>query len=326
MGTKRSQPHMMENLMKMEHAIRSGSYPNATDLGKLIEKSYKTASRYLEVLRNDYHAPIEFDPHKNGYYYTDENFFIQNVMLKEGELLTISTIIPMLEQYKNTPMEKNFRSIMEKITDMLPDDVSVDSSLINDEIHFISDPLTKLQNGVFEAVLHATKLHKTLEFQYKAAQNKDYEFREFDPYHIICQKGSWYIIGYSYHAKDIRLYAMPRIIDAKVSERTFRIPSDFKLEKHIDPSFGIWNTTTPDFKVEVLFDPVMKTYVLERDWHKNQTVIENEDGSVLLSFETNQIDQTVRWVLQFGWAAKVINPPELIEEVKKTARQILDKY
>lgn len=326
MGKTRAQPHMMNNLLKIEQAIRSGNYPNATDLAELIEKSAKTASRYIDVLRDDYHAPIEFDFHKNGYYYTDKNFFIQNVMLKEGELLTISAILPLLEQYKNTPLEENFRSIMEKITDMLPNSVSVDSSLINNEIHFISDPLTKLQDGVFDAVLKATKLHKTMEFEYKTAQNKDYEYREYDPYHIICQKGSWYVIGYSYHAKEVRLYAMPRIRNAKVTEKIFKVPADFKLENHIDPNFGIWNSSVPNFKVEIQIDPIMKTYVMEREWHKGQIIKENEDGSVYLSFETNQLDQTAHWILQFGGTAKVLNPPELVEEIKVITKRILSRY
>lgn len=326
MGTKHEQPHILNNLLKIEREIRNGNYPNATDLSKLIEKSSKTVKRYIEILKNDYDAPIEFDFHKNGYYYTDNNFFIQNVMLKEGELMTISAILPLLEQYKHTPLEKNFRSIIGKITNMLPDNVSVDSSLINNEIHFISDPITKLQDGVFEAVLKATKLHRTMEFEYKTARNKTHEPRRFNPYHIIYQKGSWYVIGWSFHANDIRIYAMPRIKNPTVTETAFTVPVDFKLENHIDPNFGVWNTDTQSFKVEILIDPIMKTYVMEREWHKDQIIQENDDGSICLSFYTNQMDQTAHWILQFGGTAKVLNPPALIEEIKIITERILGRY
>ncbi len=112
------------------------------------------------------------------------------MMLNEGELLTLSTILPLLEQYKNTPMEASFRNLMEKLIQMLPDSITVDSALINNEVHFISDPITHIEKGVFESVLKATKLHHTLKMEYKTAQNSDYQIREFDPYHIICQKGS----------------------------------------------------------------------------------------------------------------------------------------
>ena len=94
-------------------------------------------------------------------------------------------------------MEKSFRDLINKLIAMLPENVSVDSSLINNEVHFISDPITVLQDGVFENALKATKMHCTLRLEYKTAQNTDFELRKFDPYHVICQKGSWYVLGYS---------------------------------------------------------------------------------------------------------------------------------
>ncbi|MBQ0052228.1 MAG: WYL domain-containing protein [Treponema sp.] len=326
MERKKEQPHILNNLLKIERAIRNGNYPNSRDLASIIEKSTKTVQRYIQILQNDYDAPIEFDFSKNGYYYTDNNFFIQNVMLTEGELLTLSAIFPILEQYRNTPFEQNFRQIMGKITDMLPENVSVDSSLVNDEIRFISDPIVMLQNGVFDAVLKAIKVHKTLEFEYKTGRSESFEYRKFDPYHIICHKGSWYLIGFSHKSNAIRIYAMPRIRNVRLTETIFKIPEGFKLENHIDPDFGIWNSETPNFKAEVLIDSRMKTYAMEREWHKNQTIKENEDGTVYISFETNQIDQTAEWVLEFGGAAKVLNPPELVEAIKKIATNILKRY
>lgn len=309
----------------MDKAIRNGEYPNAQTFKAEWGLSRSTVCRYIDVLRDTYMAPIEFDFKRNGYYYSDNTFFIQNVMLKEGELLTLSTIFPMLEQYKNTPLEASFKNIMGKITEMLPDNISVDSSLINNEVHFISEPATRLQEGVFDSILKATKTHRTLEVEYKSAANKDYEKRLFDPYHIICQQGSWYILGYSHNSKAIRTYAMPRIKKATILEKIFKIPSDFKLNQYIDPDFGIWNSAAQKYKIEIEFDQKIKTYIMEREWHKNQEIHENPDGTVYLSFETNQLEQAARWVMEFSGTAKVLNPPELKEMVIASAKEILNK-
>ena len=317
--------HTLNYLMKIDQSIRNGDYPNANKLNKILgtQFSRSTFGRYIRTLQDDYGAPVEFDFMKNGYYYTDNTFFIQQVMLKEGELLTLSTILPLLEQYKNTPMEESYRNLMSKLIEMLPDSITVDSALINNEVHFISDPITKLEDGVFENVLKATKMHKTLEMEYKTAQNKDYEIRRFDPYHMICQKGSWYVLGYSYHAESIRLYAMPRIRNCKITNDKFSIPKDFKLEQHIDVQMGAWGNSGEKFKVEIEFVKGLKTYVMERTWHKGQTIKENKDGSVYLSFETNQLGQVVAWVMSFTGGAKVLNPPELKKRVTDAAREIL---
>ncbi|MBP5444332.1 MAG: WYL domain-containing protein [Treponema sp.] len=63
---------------------------------------------------------------------------------------------------------------------------------------------------------------------------------------------------------------------------------------------------------------------MERTWHKGQKVSENKDGSVYLSFETNQLSQTASWILSFAGGAKALNPPELIAQVHEAARRILE--
>ena len=322
---KRNATHILSYIFQIDKDIRNGDYPNANKLNKEHgwNLSRSTFGRYINILRDDYGAPVEYDFQNNGYYYTDNTFFIQQVMLKEGELLTLSTILPLLEQYKNTPLEKSYRDLMEKLIQMLPETITVDSALINNEVHFISDPITTLEKGVFENVLKATKMHKTLLLEYKTAQNTDYEERRFDPYHMICQKGSWYVLGYSYHAQAVRLYAMPRIRKCEITKDKFSIPKDFKLDEHIDVQMGAWGNSGEKFKVEIEFVKGLKTYVMERTWHKGQTLRENKDGTVYLSFETNQLGQTASWILSFAGGAKILNPPKLRNYVQDAARQIL---
>jgi predicted DNA-binding transcriptional regulator YafY len=311
--------------MKIDQSIINGEYPNVSKLNKKYGWSFSrsTIGRYIEILKNDYDAPIDYDFQKNGYYYTDPTFYLQRVMLNEGELLTLSTILPLLEQYKNTPLEESYRNLMNKLIKMLPQNITVDSALINNEVHFISNPITKLEEGVFENILKATKLHCTLQMEYKTAQNTDYEERLFDPYHMICQKGSWYLLGYSHHAQAIRLYAMPRIKNCKVTEKKFSIPKDFKLEDHIDVQIGAWGNSGEKYKVEIEFVKGLKTFVMERTWHDGQTLRENKDGTVYLSFETNQLSQVASWVMSFTGGAKVLNPPKLKEYVQDAAKTIL---
>lgn len=322
---QRNPVHIFSYIFQIEKDIRNGDYPNANKLNKEHgwNLSRSTLGRYINILRDDYGAPVEFDFQKNGYYYTDNTFFIQQVMLKEGELLTLSTILPLLEQYKYTPLEKSYRDLMQKLIQMLPETITVDSALINNEVHFISDPITTLEPGVFENVLKATKTHFTLQMEYKTAQNTDYEERRFNPYHIICQKGSWYVLGYSHSSEAIRLWAMPRIRNCKITGDKFSIPKDFKLEDHIDVQIGAWGNNGEKHKVEIEFVKGLKTYVMERIWHNSQIIRENQDGSVYLSFETNQLDQTASWIMSFAGGARALNPPELKALVKDAAKRIL---
>lgn len=320
---EREEKVKIHRILEIDREIRSGKYPNSTYLGKKFEVSRATIMRDIEFLRDRYDAPLEYDQIKNGYYYSDKNFFIQSVMLSEGELFTVSTIMPLLEQYKNTPLEESFKKIMGKITEMLPDKVSVDSSFMNGGIKFISDPLPAIDEEIFNKIFNAAKLHKTIEYSYRSLSRQGYAKRKLNPYQVICQKGNWYICGYCHSHNDIRIYALSRIKDLVITEEHFKMDESFKIEKYIDPSFGIWTTTEEPQKIELLFDKNINTYILERTWHATQEIEQKDDGSVYLSFMTNQFQETLHWVLSFGRSVKVLNPPKLAEAVQAEAKKIL---
>lgn len=311
-------------ILQIDEEIRAGHYPNSTQLSKKFEVSRATVMRDLEFLRDQYCAPLVYDYEKNGYYYSDPTFFVQSVMLSEGELFTVSTIMPLLEQYKNTPLESSFKSIMNKITQMLPDQISVDTAFINEEVKFISDPLPKIDEEVFNMIFHATKIHKKIQFDYRSISSQDYKTRIFSPYQVICQKGNWYILGFCHNSDEIRIYALSRMKNLILINESFSIPKDFLLENYIDPGFGIWNNKIDKVKIELLFSKDVNTYILERIWHKTQECYQTEDGQVYLSFETNQLQETQHWIMQFGSSVKVLNPPELREKIREEARKILD--
>ena len=79
-------------------------------------------------------------------------------------------------------------------------------------------------------------------------------------------------------------------------------------------------------KVELLFSKEISTYILERNWHEGQKMKQNKDGTVYLSFKSNQMQETLFWVLHFGSAVKVLSPPELADRVKAEARKIAKQY
>ena len=75
----------------------------------------------------------------------------------------------------------------------------------------------------------------------------------------------------------------------------FTPDTDYDKKVHIEPNFGIWNNDAQMQKIELLFDKSINTYVFERTWHKNQNCYQNEDGTVYLSLESNQIQKHFCW-------------------------------
>ena len=114
-------------LLQLAEFIRTTPYPNIPRIQEEFEISRSTAMRDIEFLQNRYNAPIEYDYYHKGYYYTDPTFIIKSVMLSEGELLTVSTLMPLMDQYKNTPLEATFKSIMTKNIPLFFTNISTDN-------------------------------------------------------------------------------------------------------------------------------------------------------------------------------------------------------
>ena len=313
-------------LLQIDEEIRSGKFPNATSLSKKIEVSSRTIQRDIEYMRDMYNAPIEFDAYKNGYYYTEENFYIKSVPLSEGELFSVALFDQLLEQYRNTPLENDLRSVFKKIEMSLPNKITLDSSFLQNQITFIPDQMGTINPENFSKVFSALKNRHVLDFEYRPLQKTTWMTRRINPLHAVCQKGNWYIMGFCHDKKDIRVFNFSRMQNVTESKEEFDIPEDFNPDKYFDKEIGIWLSATKKYTVELLISAEIGTFALERSWNKNQKIEQREDGSVWVSFETTQLPEVKRWVLGQGKTVKVLGPDELIAQVKEEVAVVLGMY
>ena len=317
-------------LHTIDKAIRTaqenGRKINATTLSKITEMNPRTIHRDIEYMRDMMGAPIEYDPKRKSFYYSQENYYLKAVPLTEGELFSISLFDQFLEQYRNTPLEDALRKIFKKIIQCLPDNVSVDTSFLNEQVTFISDKIGNINIEVFKTIFNALQKKRTMNFEYRSSSSNEYLFRRADPYHAICYKGTWYFIAYCHERKIPRMFSFSRVKKASISKSFFMIPDDFDPHKYFDKEMGVWVSTQKPKTIELRFEKGAEAYVLERQWHSTQTIKENKDGSINLKFTTTQIPEVLRWVLGQGHTVKVIKPPELIEMVKNESKKTLSLY
>jgi len=83
---------------------------------------------------------------------------------------------------------------------------------------------------------------------------------------------------------------------------------------------------TEEYRVRILFNRAAAPYAKERQWHPTQQIKDRADGSAILSFTTNHLFEVKRWVLSWGSDAVVLDPPELVEQVKKELAESLAGY
>lgn len=326
MSDSKERKDTLRRIIQIDQYISSGIYPTKKYLAEKLERSERTIARDIEEMILSYDAPIASVPGKGGYYYTEPNFFLKNVMLTEGELFSVALFDQLLEQYRNTPIEENLRKIFRKITSGLPEMISLDSSFLKTNVTFIPDAVPDIEPHCFETIFSALQKHHVLAFEYRPLQKSSYMTRKIKPYHAVCQKGNWYILGFCDDKNEIRVFSFSRIKNPRILEDKFMLPSDFKPENYFDKELGVWLSAKTSYKVELIVSKEIGTYALDYKFRSNQKSEIREDGSVYISFETTQLPEIKRWVLGQGSTVQVIKPSELIQEIKEELTKIKDLY
>lgn len=296
-------------LLKMARLIHSLSYVSTERFMKEFGISKRTVQRDIDRLRDIFDAPVGYDRLHDGYYFTDKEFFAGNMLFSEYDVVALAGILPLLERYGNTPLKDSVVKAYAVISKMLPDSVEVMSSLLND-VEFISDPLPAVEPDVFEGVFDAAERHCSISFGYRSISATSYAAYSCNPYKVFCQKGDWYVAGFDNKNERFCAFSLSRMKDV-VPGKEFTPDADFEDKVRLDCNLGVVEDDSPAVRIELMFKKSVNTYILERTWHKAQKCKQNKDGSVLLTFESDQIKEVLCWILQFGGDVKVLNPPEL---------------
>ena len=311
-------------LLFIDRKIREKRFPNRNTLAEEWETSAKTIQRDLDYLRYELDAPLEYSAKHRGYFYTEEQYQLPAINIRESDLFAIYLADKLLGQYEGTPIYDSLRSVFSKIEDSLPEKVATRPG--NDQSLFTVFPpfATIILPEVFATVLDCLRTSTRLEIEYGSPGNAP-AWRRIDPYHGVRFEGDWYVVGYCHLRGAIRTFSLARIATARKLQERFVVPGDFDFSKLSASQFGIhWGED--EVEVKIGFARPAAAYVRERIWHPSQAIVDNADGSLVLSLTVNHLLELQRWILSWGAMAQVLEPPSLVEEVRNTVQSLAERY
>ena len=211
----------LERMLRIHQAVSSGKFPNASTLAREIEVATKTIHRDIEFMRDRLGLPIEFDPRRNGYHYTEEVSAFPNIQITEGELFALVVAEKALQQYRGTNFEKPLLSAIRKMEQSLPDTISLNLADIEQTISFRTraEPILNLE--IFDALAKAVSQRKQLELAYRKPGQRQTEKRLVDPYHLANINGEWFLFAYDHARKDIRTFVPARMQSVEADRQDF---------------------------------------------------------------------------------------------------------
>ena len=163
----------------------------------------------------------------------------------------------------------------------------------------------------------AISKQRTVKFRYWSIYRDDEEERTLNPYALLPENGSWYVIGNDLDRGDIRTFRVSRIRSdirfATRRERDFRLPPEFDVEQYRGRADWQFGDIAGTARVEVAPDTAW--WVARAYGDKRNSI----DGSI---FETQyaSLPLLARWILRQDGRAFPVEPTELRRLVVEGAR------
>jgi predicted DNA-binding transcriptional regulator YafY len=144
------------------------------------------------------------------------------------------------------------------------------------------------------------------------------------PYAMVLYRGGVHCIGRDTRTGQIEVYALSRMRESEPSEsQRFELPEDFSVTDFVHGAFGLGRAK---HAVVVEFSPQVADEIRAQRLHPKQRIATAADGRVRLSLNVPSLAEALAWVLRFGSAARVIEPPELRDAVLRELRGAMLRY
>jgi proteasome accessory factor B len=315
----------LERMLRIHQALQAAELPTARSLAWEFELSEKSIRRDIEFMRDRLNLPIEFDPRKGGFVYTQSVDAFPSVQISEGELFALLVAERALQQYRGTSFERPLISAIRKLQQSLPDTISLDFAQVEQAISFRTraEPIVNL--GIFDKLAKATSAQNQIEITYKKPGQDKPEARVVDPYHLANINGEWFLFAYDHLRNDLRTFVPARVKSVRPTGQKFSRDRKFSLDKRLRDSFGV-RSGEGQHEVVIRFDSRSADFIREKKWHPSQELRDLRGGGVELRMTLSSLDEVQRWILTWGGGAKVVRPPDLVRSVLTAARKVIEEH
>lgn len=138
--------------------------------------------------------------------------------------------------------------------------------------------------------------------------------REIDPYGLVRQGGSWYVIGRDAASQETRTFKVARISsDVERLDATYEVPDSFDAGAHLREAWEI-GAEAPERSI-VRFDESMRWWAEQN--MAGRRLQEGPHGSLEVELSVGNVAALVSWALQFGDSVEVLSPEAARAEMRR---------
>jgi proteasome accessory factor BC len=233
-----------------------------------------------------------------------ERYFLPELRLEEDELAALTTAVFLLEG--QFAYAEPLRLALQNLALGRPG-FGEASSDTQERVEVRDPDYTPEMQGRLAKLENAISKQRTVRFRYWSIYRDEEEERTLNPYALLPENGSWYVIGLDTGRDDIRTFRVSRIRSdirfATRRERDFRLPEEFDIEAYRGRAKWQFGTLAGEARIEVAPDTA---WWVERVYgHRDRL----EDGVFVTAYAS--LPLLAEWILKQEGRAVPVEPKEL---------------
>lgn len=294
----------------------------AADLAETLGVSIRTLHRYFAML-DEMGIPIYTERGPHGGFSLVRGYRMPPLVLTPEEATAVYLGTSMVEEIWGSLYREAAQGALAKLDNVLPDEQRHEAawarrSLVATGLHRSDlEALTPL----LEKLRRAVREHRQVMLTYHSQSTPHPEERMVDPYALVHRWGWWYVVGHCHLRKEMRSFRVDRINHLNLTAQVFTLPDSFEIQAYLAQEMQ----NQPQIKVCMVF-AAQAAFVALTNRAYWESIVEQADGSVMVSMLAPDLYWAASSVLAYGPAVKVLEPPELQRMVAEWAQAIAAQY
>lgn len=300
--------------------LQSESLSSPEVLTEALDVSRRTLFRDLQTLQ-DAGVPCFFD-HTDGRYKIKGSFYMPPPHFSEQEAFSLLLLVHKAREFLDVPFNQHITNAVLKIESQLPPQLKeyCRQKLKNISVLSARSKAKESRDEQFLQIQQAIQNRRILSITYYCKSKKKITTCNFSPLHIA-YTNTWHVIGKTNLERCIQTIRLDAIERIESTGKCFLDSQEFNPYDF----FGRAWSSLPEgklYNISLKFSPEVAKEVTSVKWHSTQYSKIQEDGTAILEFRVDGLDEITRWIIGFGDKVYVIRPRILREKIRETAMNI----
>jgi len=314
-----------DNMLSMLWMLRSGRKLTAAQIAESLEISIRTVYRYIDALCASGVPVVAESGHEGGIRILDS--------FKETPLFfNALELKALMDAYKfaqgaGYPYTEEFESALKKVENGLREDQRHDLALRTSGMDVIAPARPPSVVPHLRELEQAAKEGRTVRIAYRKANAEQTDLREVDPYGLAYDSNEWYAVAFCRRSQAVRTFRVDRIARLEPTDARFDKPENFSAAAFFrEQSYREREADGPLATIRIEGEPDMLNQVCDH-WHMRHYLTERSDREARFLLDVPTMNKYLpKYLMMFGPAIRIVEPPELKRLIRQRALGIAAQY